>query len=289
MSMNKTDAENDGNTVNGRNGVGTVKEADAGNGEKEAGRPLLEVKEIGKRYAGSSQPAVDRISFRLFPGQALALVGESGSGKSTTLRLALGLDQADQGQVFFEGRSLDQPAVSSDLRAQTGLVFQNPFTSLNPRWTVASIVSEPLLIKRRGERRMGKEEVWARVLQALTQVSLDPRDFLGRFPQDLSGGQAQRVAMARALVRHPRLFVADEPVSAVDVGGRLSVVRAFQGLKEEGKSLLLVLHDLGVAQQLADWLMVMRQGRLVEEGTAEDVIGRPQQAYTRQLLAAAEW
>lgn len=250
-------------------------------------KPLLEAQKISKTFPSFPEPvrAVDSLSLSLKKGRSLALVGESGSGKTTAVQICLGMLAPDSGQVLWKGKDIVSGSGLSQLKKGTGLVFQNPYSSLNPRWTGADIIAEPLRLSGIKDKKILVEKS----SHALEMVGLEPEVFLRRYPQDMSGGQAQRVAMARALVTNPELLVADEPLSAVDVSGRVRIVSAFQDLRARGMSLLIVLHDLGIARLLADDIMVMHQGKIVEYGPAGEVLKNPRKDYTRRLMEAAAW
>lgn len=214
-------------------------------------------------------------------GESVGIIGESGSGKSTLVRLLLALDVPTSGTVSFEGREVDATASARNLhwlRRGTGIVFQDPYSSLDPRMSVGRIVGEPLwALGIDGDRR-------ARVREVLDLVGLDPA-MTERFPHEFSGGQRQRIALARAIVHRPRLLVGDEPLSALDVTVRAQILALLKKLRDEqGLALLLVSHDIGVVQNVCDTVVVMKDGRIVEEGPTERVLLEPQVAYTRRLL-----
>ncbi len=214
-------------------------------------------------------------------GESVGIIGESGSGKSTLVRLLLALDAPTSGTVSFEDRDVDASASARDLhwlRRGTGIVFQDPYSSLDPRISVGRIVGEPLwALGIEGDRR-------ARVREVLDLVGLDPA-MAERFPHEFSGGQRQRIALARAIAHRPRLLVGDEPLSALDVTVRAQILALLKKLRvEQGMALLLVSHDIGVVQNVCDTVIVMKDGRIVEEGPTERVLLEPQVAYTRRLL-----
>jgi peptide/nickel transport system ATP-binding protein len=216
-------------------------------------------------------------------GAAVGVIGESGSGKSTLMRLLLALDTPTGGTVEFDGRPIDARAGARALhwlRRETGIVFQDPYASLDPRMSVGRIVGEPLwALGIPGDRR-------ARVREVLEEVGLEA-GMAERFPHEFSGGQRQRIAIARAIVHRPRLLVGDEPLSALDVTVRAQILRLLADLRaRSGMTLLLVSHDIGVVQSLCDQVVVMKDGRIVEEGPTEKVLLQPQASYTRSLLAS---
>ncbi|WP_193598554.1 ABC transporter ATP-binding protein [Microbacterium sp. YJN-G] len=216
-------------------------------------------------------------------GESVGIIGESGSGKSTLMRLLLGLDRPTSGRVIVDGREVDATARSRSLhwlRRQTGLVFQDPYASLDPRMTAGQIIAEPLwALDIPGDRR-------ARVREVLRQVGLEA-EMAERHPHEFSGGQRQRVALARAIAHRPRILVGDEPLSALDVTVRAQILGLFERLRrEEGLTLILVSHDIGVVQNLADTVAVMKDGRIVERGTTDAVLRHPSEDYTKALLAA---
>jgi len=253
--------------------------------------PLLSFEQVGKRFelprhkgqSGSFQ-ALHGLDFQIFPGQTLAIVGESGSGKSTSLRIALGLEPPSEGRVRFDGQDLNGLSWGEfrPLRRRMQLVQQNPFSALDPRFTIFQSVVEPLvsfgLVKGR--------ELEQRARQVMEQVQL-PASFLDRLPRELSGGQRQRVAIARALALEPDLLLLDEPVSALDVSVQAQILDLLRGLQAQlGIAYVLVSHDLAVVASLAHQVVVLRQGKVLEQGPAGEVLERPQNGYTRELLEA---
>jgi peptide/nickel transport system ATP-binding protein len=231
---------------------------------------------------GDVRHALRGVSLDVEAGETIAVIGESGSGKSTLARLLVGLDTPTSGQVAFDGR----PVAGSDrslhwLRRDSGIVFQDPYSSLDPRMPVARIVAEPL----RALAIPGDRE--ALVAAALADVGLEP-GLAGRYPHELSGGQRQRVAIARAIIHRPRLLVGDEPLSALDVTVRAQILDLLRRLRDElGLTILLVSHDLGLVQHFADRVLVMRDGEVVEQGPTASVLADPRHPATRALLAAA--
>jgi peptide/nickel transport system ATP-binding protein len=254
------------------------------------GSALVEVADLVKDFslpsggASNTLRAVDRVSFSIRRGETFALVGESGSGKSTTARLLLRLSTPTSGRVVVDGRDITA-SKGADLRAvrrRVQLVYQNPYASLDPRFTIEEIVAEPLRAFRIGSRAQRR----TRVAELIDQVAL-PVGALSRRPTELSGGQRQRVAIARALAVRPDLLVCDEPVSALDVTVQTQILRLLSSLQDElGLTMLFITHDLAVVRQIADRVGVMRDGALVETGPADQIFGQPRHEYTKQLLTA---
>ena len=248
--------------------------------------PHIEVRGVTKRFSsrGKDVLAVDGVSFAVERGTTHALVGESGSGKTTAIRLLLGLEQPDSGDITVGGDGIHGRS-HADLRAvrrHLQLVYQNPFTSLDPTWRVSRIVREPLDQFDVGSKA-GRAE---RVQEVLASVGL-PESFLARRPAHLSGGQRQRVAIARALVLRPDVVVLDEPTSALDVSVQAGILELLARMQRElGLTYLFVSHDLALVRQIADTVSVLRRGQVVEDGTVEHIFSRPRHPYTRELLDA---
>ncbi|HLG83921.1 MAG TPA: ABC transporter ATP-binding protein [Bradyrhizobium sp.] len=248
--------------------------------------PKIQVSAVTKTFAvdGKTLTAVDNVSFNVPAGTTHALVGESGSGKTTTIRLLLGLEQPDAGTISVAGAQLNG-RTPAELRAawrHLQLIYQNPFTSLDPTWKVGQLIREPLDRFKIGTGRERDE----RVHRALADVGLGEHLLL-RKPQALSGGQRQRVAIARALVLKPDVIVLDEPTSALDVSVQADIVEVLLSLQAElGLTYVFVSHDLSLVRQLAHTVSVMLRGHIVEHGTVGDIFDNPQQAYTQSLLAS---
>ena len=256
--------------------------------------PLLEVSNLQKTYSSSGLfgarrrvVAAEQVSFKLRRGEALALVGESGSGKSTVARLLLRLERPDGGQILLDGDdvlSTEPRRASLRYRSRVQMVFQDPFGSLNSVHTVAHHLIRPLLRHRRAK----PDKVRLRALELLRIAGLAPaEEFIDRHPYELSGGQRQRVAIARALAVEPDLLVADEPTSMLDVSIRLGVLELLAKLKkEQDLAILLITHDLASARYLADRVLVLYRGRIVEDGPSKALVAEPAHPYSRQLLDA---
>ncbi|NJE30243.1 ABC transporter ATP-binding protein [Thermococcus sp. 18S1] len=232
--------------------------------------------------------AVDGISFEIYKQQVFALVGESGCGKSTTGKLIVKLLEPTDGRIYLEGNDVTHVKTKEEIlnyRRHVQMIFQDPFSSMNPRFRIFDILEEPLLIHGIGETKAEREEL---IYKALEMVKITPpEDYVGRFPHMLSGGQRQRVAIARALILNPTFVVADEPVSMLDVSIRAEVLELMKELKEKmGVTYLYITHDMSTARYFADWMAVMYLGRIVEMGPVEKVIDNPLHPYTRALLSA---
>ncbi|MBL1435830.1 MAG: ATP-binding cassette domain-containing protein [Rhodobacteraceae bacterium] len=229
--------------------------------------------------------AVDGVSFDLMPGETLGIVGESGCGKSTLARSIIRLVKATSGEAIWMGRDLLTMSDSDMLtvRKDIQMIFQDPLASLNPRMTCGEIIAEPLKTHSKG---MGKAERREKVSAMLEKVGMDP-SHINRYPHEFSGGQCQRIGIARALITNPKLIICDEPVSALDVSVQAQVVNLLMALQKElGISLLFIAHDLSVVKHISDRIMVLYFGNVVEIGTSKQVIEAPQHAYTQKLIAS---
>jgi len=260
--------------------------------ERAAGEPLVTVQGLRKEYRFKKGlwghtvfPAVQKADFTLHKGRTLGVVGESGSGKTTIGMMLTRLTEATTGSILFEGKDL--ATLNGDqmrpYRSRIQIIFQNPYASLNPRFTIAQILMEPMRIHGIGK----DEDDRARMaLSLLEKVGL-PRDAFGKYPHEFSGGQRQRIAIARCLSMKPEIIVCDESVSALDVSVQATVLNLLLDLQEEfGLSYVFISHDLAVVKYMADDMLVMSKGEIVERGLAEDIYRNPQHPYTKQLLQA---
>lgn len=276
-----------------------TKEPAAGTAEGMTPATVVKAENITKKYRRSrtslfvpaqTVDALKGVSFQIEAGQRFGIVGESGSGKSTLLRILSGLDEPTSGHIDVVGRRLNgaRKADLAELRRNLQIVFQDPMGSLNPRMAVGDIIAEPLLNAANLESgvAMGKKEQRALVAEMVAAVGL-PKDSVDRYPHQFSGGQRQRISIARALVCRPRILVADEPVSALDVSVRAQVLNLLADLVEEYKlTLIFVSHDLHVVRYLCDKVAVMQRGEIVEQGSTSDIYENPRSDYTRSLIEA---
>jgi len=248
--------------------------------------PLLSVRDLVKHFPvkGGTVRAVDGVSFEVAAGHSVGIVGESGCGKTTIARMLVRLTDASAGCIVFEGRDITQLGRRRwrSVRPRIQIVFQDPSGSLNPRQTVGRIVAMPMRVN--GIRPPGGRQ--ARVRDLLAMVGLNP-DHDERYPHEFSGGQRQRIGIARALAGDPRLIVADEPVSALDVSVQAQIINLLRSLQRDlGVSFVLISHDLAVVRQLCHRVAVMHRGVFVEAGDRAQIFGDPHHPYTRRLLAA---
>ena len=253
---------------------------------------LLDVESVTKIYRGRgagrpvAKPAVDNVSFTIEPGTSLGLIGQSGSGKTTLARLITGIDKPTSGSIRLGEIRVDRLSRRElhSYRRRVQFVFQDPYAALNPASRIGYILARPLL----NYGGVSRNEVGRQVLELLAKVGLTPAEqFEAKLPHQLSGGQRQRVVIARALASRPSLIVADEPVSMLDVSLRAGVLRLLRDLRtSEGISLLYITHDLLSARAVADELIVLQEGRVVERGPARQVLQHPAHEYTRRLIDA---
>ena len=239
-------------------------------------RGILFQREIAKVHA------VEEISFDIHPGETLGLVGESGSGKSTTARLITRLIDSTSGKIFFDGRDITtlKRGQMRPLRREMQIVFQDPYSSLNPRQTVGQIIGAPYAIQKT------EKNIRRRVQELMDRVGLNPEHY-NRYPHEFSGGQRQRIGVARALALSPRLIICDEPVSALDVSIQAQILNLLESLQDDfNLTYLFISHDLGVVRHISDRIAVMYLGRIVEVGQADELYENPQHPYTAALLSA---
>jgi len=254
----------------------------------EVAKPVLELEnvsiEYGKRGRVAAFRAVDDVTIRIAEGEIVGLVGESGSGKSTIGRASIGLQPIADGRLVVDGIDISKGGrnVIKTLRRKVGIVFQDPSSSLNPRLPIGESIGEPLLLA--GEAKGAALD--ARVEKLLDEVRL-PRSYRNRYPHELSGGQKQRVGIARALSLQPRLLVADEPTSALDVSVQARVLELLSELQQEHRfACLFISHDLAVVDAMADRIVVLHHGKIAEQGTRDEILRNPKEAYTQRLIAA---
>ena len=267
---------------------------DLDSSESRNGEPLLVVKNLKKYFPIKEGLLIDRtvdyvravddVSFEIRQGETMGLVGESGSGKSTTGYCVLELLKPTSGSVRFDGEELTTMPRNElrRMRREMQIVFQDPYSSLNPRMTIGDIVGEPLLVHKIGDRKRRRRTVE----ELLEVVGFNP-DFVNRYPHEFSGGQRQRIGVARALALNPRLIVCDEPVSALDVSVQAQILNLLKDLQQAfGLTYLFIAHDLAVVREMSDTIAVMNRGKIAEAGTAVQVYTNPRDDYTKALLAA---
>jgi dipeptide transport system ATP-binding protein len=252
--------------------------------------PVLEVRNLTRDYVtagGFLRPAkmvhaVKGVNFKLEKGKTLAVVGESGCGKSTLARMITLIDPQTSGEILIDGISASAAHVTRELRQKVQIVFQNPYGSLNPRQKIGDVLAEPLLLN----TSMPGAERRDKAMQMLIKVGLGPEHF-NRYPHMFSGGQRQRIAIARALMLNPSFLVLDEPVSALDLSVQAQILNLLKDLQDEfGLTYVFISHDLSVVRYIADEVMVMYFGDVVEHGSRDEVFSNPQHEYTRTLFAA---
>ncbi|MFK0525304.1 ABC transporter ATP-binding protein [Paenibacillus illinoisensis] len=231
----------------------------------------------------SSIKAVDNVSFSIEQGQTYGLVGESGSGKTTTGRAVIGLNHVTAGRILFNGKDLaKERRKDRQLQRDVQMIFQDPYSSLNPKKRVIDIIAEPL----RNYERLTATEEKRQVRDLLEKVGLSPESIY-KYPHEFSGGQRQRIGIARAIALKPKLIIADEPVSALDVSVQAQVLNFMQEIQKElNLTYLFISHDLGIIRHMCDQIGIMYKGRYVEQGTTDDIFENPQHIYTKRLIAA---
>ena len=256
-------------------------------------KPVVKINRVSKTFAkeksfffdGLKTRALDEISLEINYGETLALVGESGSGKSTLGRAIIKLVDVDSGSIEIENLDINAISVNDlrKMRSSVQMIFQDPYSSLDPRFSIGRSIAEPILI----QKKCSRAEIKDRVSTLLESVGLTP-DMAKRYPHEFSGGQRQRIAIARALASEPKIIVADEPTSALDVTIQAQILELLNNLKNERKiSLLFITHDLAVVRQISDKVAVMCEGKILEKGPTDSILGNPQNAYTKSLLNAA--
>ena len=229
--------------------------------------------------------AVDGVSFSVAAGEMVALVGESGCGKTSTAQTVIRMVESQAGSIRFRGTEIGGLGARElrPFRREIQIIYQDPYESLDPRFTVRDTIEEPIRVHGLADSNHAREE---KVREAMERAGLTPPDlFIDRFPHELSGGQRQRVAIAAALVLEPKLLIADEPVSMLDVSVRAGILSLLDGLRKEGMGVLMITHDLSTAAHFADRIAVMYLGRIVEEGPARQVVRNPQHPYTKALIS----
>lgn len=252
------------------------------------GTPIIALDRVSKAFgkAGARVHAARSISMSLNPGRTLALVGESGSGKTTAARLIMREYRPDEGQMLFRGAPVDADGARSlkAYRRAVQMVFQDPFSSLNPVHTIRYHLERPLRLH---QPALGRAERHAAIADVLSRVRLDPALMMPKYPHELSGGQRQRVSIARALAVNPEVIIADEPTSMLDVSVRLGILNLLNDMKRQLRlAVLYITHDIATARYVAEDIIVMYAGQIIEWGETESVLGNPQHPYTRLLLSA---
>lgn len=253
---------------------------------------LFEIKNLQKHYdvkkglfaKPTTIKAVNDISFHVKKGEVLSIVGESGCGKSTTAKLLMTIEEPTGGEIFFEGKDITKlsPSELKEYRKKVQIIFQDPYSSLNPRWNVGKIIAEPLKLN----TNLSDNEIKEKVLTIMKKVGLKT-EWYERYPHQFSGGQRQRIGIARALVLEPEVIICDEPVSALDVSIQAQVLNLLLDLQEEfNLTYVFISHDLSVVEHISDRIIVMYFGDIVESDNVETLFANPQHDYTKQLLGA---
>ncbi|WP_331774385.1 ABC transporter ATP-binding protein [Sulfurospirillum sp. 1612] len=253
---------------------------------------LFEVKNLKKHYeisqglfkAPNIVKAVNNISFNVKKGEILSIVGESGCGKSTTAKMLMTIEKPTEGAIIFQGQDITKftPHELKEYRKKVQIIFQDPYSSLNPRWKVGKIIAEPLKLN----TDLSDQEIEKKVYEIMDKVGLQ-KDWFHRYPHQFSGGQRQRIGIARALILNPEIIICDEPVSALDVSIQAQVLNLLLDLQEEfNLTYVFISHDLSVVEHISDRIVVMYFGDIVEEKNVEDLFANPEAAYTKKLLGA---
>lgn len=260
--------------------------------ETEENKAIFQINGLKKTYlipAGLGKEAkkveaVKGIDFEVFHGETLSIVGESGCGKSTTAKMLLNIEEPTEGKIFFHGRDISTYNKSDwkEYRKKVQVIFQDPYSSLNPRWKVGTIIAEPLKLN----TNLSNDEIVEKVYAIMAKVGLR-KEWYNRYPHQFSGGQRQRIGIARALILQPEVIICDEPVSALDVSIQAQVLNLLLDLQEEmNLTYIFISHDLSVVEHISDRIMVMYFGEVVEKGSVDDIFYNTQHDYTKKLLSA---
>lgn len=253
---------------------------------------IFEIRDLEKTYYISrglfKKPkkiqAVKKINFDVLKGETFSIVGESGCGKSTTAKMLLNIEEPSSGKIFYRGEDISTFSKQkwSEYRQKVQIIFQDPYSSLNPRWKVGKIIAEPLKLN----TNLSNKEIENKVYEIMHKVGLQ-KEWYDRYPHQFSGGQRQRIGIARALILNPEIIVCDEPVSALDVSIQAQVLNLLLDLQEEfNLTYIFISHDLGVVEHISDRIIAMYFGDVVEDGTVEELFSNPKHEYTKKLLSA---
>lgn len=253
---------------------------------------IMEVADLKKHYPIKKDPqgstavkAVDGVSFSIYQGETLGVVGESGCGKSTLAKVIIKLLEETEGEILLEGTAINKLRGKKlkNFRKDIQMVFQDPYASLNPKWTIKRTLIEPLIVHKIGNTKKEKEKIVRKIMES---VGLD-ESYLERYPHEFSGGQRQRIGIARTLILNPKLIIADEPVSALDISVQAQILNLFKDLQSEfNLTYMFITHDLSVLQYISDRVLVMYLGRIVEMGKTNDIFHHPRHPYTEALISA---
>ncbi|MCI7342712.1 MAG: dipeptide/oligopeptide/nickel ABC transporter ATP-binding protein [Fusobacterium necrophorum] len=247
-------------------------------------KEILRVEQLKKVYRSGS--TIGEVSFTLHEGEFLALIGESGCGKSTLARLICGILEKTSGDIYYQEQNLQEHSIQGrrNLHSKIQMIFQSPYSSLNPKFRIKEVLAESFLFS---EVFLKKESMEREIISLLYEVGLDT-DILDKYPQQLSGGQCQRVGIARALATNPKVLIADESLSALDMITQYQILKLFETMKKERKlSCLFISHDLFVVRNICDRILIMKDGKIIEEGGKQEIFEQPTQKYTKFLLEAS--